>query len=145
MTNRNLMADGFTRMDAGFMSDDLDAAGGPLALMKLGLMHPDNLHPDANAIVPFVDPTTLDPMANQDQPSYVPTLDVIRIVRQHRDLDYIRQRAIHWGYEHLRDMNTDSDFNVCMAVAVEMACREILEANRWMLAADAQTPATRPG
>jgi hypothetical protein len=35
------------------MSDDVDAAGGPLALLRLGLMHPDNLHPDAQTIVPM--------------------------------------------------------------------------------------------
>lgn len=135
------MADGCRHMVAGFMSKDLDAAGGPLALLKLGLTHPDNLHPDANAIVPFVDPATLNPMADEDQPGYIPTIDVIRIVRRHRDLDYIRLIASRGGYKQFED--PDDQFDNC--VAVEVACREILDANRWMLAAgaarDTQPPA----
>jgi hypothetical protein len=110
------------------MSDDLEAAGGALACLKLGLMHTDNLHPDANAIVPFVDPATLNPMADEDQPGYIPTIDVIRIVRQHRDLDYIRLIASRGGYKQFEDHHFDN------CVAVEIACREILDANRWMLA-----------
>jgi hypothetical protein len=125
------------------MSEDLEAAGGALALMKLGLMHPDNLHPDANAIVPFVDPATLDPMADEDQPGYISTIDVIRMVRPHRDLEYIRQRAGREGYKQFGETDKDSAFDDC--VAVEMACREILNANRWMLAAaGAQTPGSPP-
>lgn len=141
----NQMGDGCRRMVAGFMSKDLDAAGGPLALFRLAQMHPDNLHPDANAIVPFVDPAKLDPIADDDQPGYMPTIDVIRIVRQHRDRDYIRRLAVRNGYRNpgAYPPGLELEFDNC--VAVEIACREILDANRWMLAAgaarDTQPPA----
>jgi hypothetical protein len=80
---------------------------------------------------PAVDPATLDPMADEDQSGYIPTIDVIRMVRPHRDLEYIRQRAGREGYKQFGPTDKDTAFDDC--VAVEMACREILHANRWML------------
>jgi hypothetical protein len=80
---------------------------------------------------PPVDPATLDPMADEDQPGYIPTIDVIRMVRRHRDLSYLRERAGREGYKQFGETDKDSAFDDC--VAVEMACREILHANRWMM------------
>lgn len=76
-----------------------------------------------------------DPMADEDQPGYIPTIDVIRMVRAHRELGYIRQRAVRDGYMQFPDCLRDHALDY--AVAVEAVCREILDANRWMLAEDA--------
>lgn len=94
---------------------------------------------------PAQDPAALDPMADEDQPGYMPTIDVIRIVRQHRDLEYIRRLARRNGYKNLCAYPPYYELEFDNCVAVEIACREILNANRWMLAADAQSPASRPG
>jgi hypothetical protein len=94
----------------------------------------DAIHCIGGAIgnpAPTEDPATLDPMADEDQPSYIPTIDVIRIVRRHREGDYIRQRAGREGYKQFGETDKDTAFDDC--VAVEMACREILHANRWMM------------
>jgi hypothetical protein len=72
-----------------------------------------------------------DPHAEEGERAYIPTVDVLRLVRGNFDADYIRQRANHEGYKQFGPTNQDSAFDD--AVAVECACRDLLAAQPWLL------------
>lgn len=88
-------------------------------------------------------------MADEDQPGYMPTVDVVGIVRDHFKAGYV-QRCSCAYVRRLAERNGYGQFNVLQdpehaltnAMAVEITCREILDANRWMLEA-APTVRTR--
>jgi len=67
----------------------------------------------------------LNPMASDDEEGYMPTVDVIRLVRANFGPGYILRRVHHINQGILDYYD--------QAVGVEIACREILDAQRWLL------------
>lgn len=56
----------------------------------------------------------------------LPTVDVVRLVRSNFTDEYIRRQVERIGnYNHLEPLD--------QAVAMEIACRELLDAQRWLL------------
>lgn len=76
-------------------------------------------------------PTFRDPHAEEGDPGYVPTVEVIRLVRSNFVSDYVRLRAKHEGYQQFGPTDADSAFDD--AVAIECACRDLLSAQPWLL------------
>lgn len=72
-------------------------------------------------------------LADEDSSEYIPTVEVIRIVRVNFPRQRIHELAIRNGYTRTRPelLAFGQEFDDC--VAVEIACRELLNANRWLL------------
>lgn len=70
--------------------------------------------------------TALNPMANEEEPGYIPTVEVIALVRRHRPLECLRETVANRGQYRVNDL-------LFKAMTVEDTCREILDANRWMM------------
>jgi len=79
-------------------------------------------------------PATLDPMADEKQPGYMPTVDVVRIVRDHFNAAYVLRVAKRYVRRIMKRQDIAPD-ELINGVALDVACREILNANRRMLAA----------
>lgn len=73
-------------------------------------------------------PAKLDPMADEDQPGYMPTVDVVRAVRDYFAASYLRRVAKHY-VRRITRRHECSDALV-NGLALEISCREILNANR---------------
>jgi hypothetical protein len=67
-----------------------------------------------------------DPHAEEGERGYIPTVDVLRLVRSNYVPEYVRQRANHEGYKQFGPTNEESAFDD--AVAIECACRDLLAA-----------------
>jgi hypothetical protein len=76
-------------------------------------------------------PAPRDPHAEIGEPGYVPTVEVIRLVKSNFEPAYIRLRATVEGYKQFGPTNEDSAFDDC--VAIECACRDLLAAQSWLL------------
>jgi hypothetical protein len=72
-----------------------------------------------------------DPHAEEGEPGYIPTVEVIRLVKSNFEPDYIRIRATAEGYKQFGPTDADSAFDDC--VAIECACRDLLAAQSWLL------------
>jgi hypothetical protein len=70
---------------------------------------------------------TLNPLADEGEHGYIPTVDVIRVVRANFTEEYI-DRIVARNLNPLTDVD-----ELDRAVAVEIACRELLDAQRWLL------------
>jgi hypothetical protein len=76
-------------------------------------------------------PARPDPHAEIGEPGYIPTVEVIRLVKSNFEPDYIRIRATAEGYKQFGPTDADSAFDDC--VAIECACRDLLAAQSWLL------------
>jgi hypothetical protein len=72
----------------------------------------------------------LDPMAEEGEPGYIPTVDIVRVARSNFEPTYLRAMAVRNGY---RQFGEHVDVQFDNAVAVELTCRELLDAQRWLL------------
>lgn len=80
-------------------------------------------------------PATIEPMANEDQPGYMPTVDVVRVVRERFTASYLRRIAKRYARRVTkRHGHTGQCPDALISgMALDIACREILDANQWML------------
>lgn len=78
-------------------------------------------------------PEFLDPMAEEGEPGYIPTVDIIRMAASNFEPVYLRVMAVRNGYKQFGD-HVDQEFD--NAVAVELTCRELVEAQPWLIIED---------
>lgn len=81
-------------------------------------------------------------MADDDQPGYMPTVDVVAIVHDHFNVSYVRRIAKRNGYAQF-NVRQHPDHALTNAMALEITCREILDAQRWLIARSCE-PDTGP-
>lgn len=86
-----------------------------------------------NALVTSSPATFLDPMAEEGEPGYIPTVDILRMALSNFERPYIRVMATRNGYKQFGD-HVDQEFD--NAVAVELTCRELVEAQPWLIIED---------
>lgn len=67
------------------------------------------------------------PLADDDQDGYMPTVDVIQLVRANFAPEYIRSTVERVSGDRKALDHLDQ------AVAVEIACRELLSSQRWII------------
>jgi hypothetical protein len=84
-----------------------------------------------NALVTSSPATYRDPHAEEGEPGYVPTVEVIALVKSNFVPEYLRLRAKHEGYKQFGPTDQDSAFDD--AVAIECACRDLLASAMWLL------------
>lgn len=102
-------------------------SGFPAAERRLAeKMKPAKLQP----ATPTLTPAMFDPIANEDQPGYMPTVEVVRIAHDHFGASYLRRTAKRYVR---RIMKRQCPEPLIDGMALDIACREILDANRQLM------------